>query len=389
MFLKKLHLYHFRNYRECFFSVPQRSLIVGNNGEGKTNILEALCLLFQGQSFRANEGSESFVQRGWKGGHIEGEVERGKTSHRVGLHLSLCAGNQFFWDKKPTTASRVSRQMALILFSPESLNLLKGGAKGRRDWMDQWLKMTGLGKKVRDFHRLFVQKNRLLKQLKAGKVQKSQGMTLLKSLNVLFVQNWLALSRARKQALQDLEGLFYDRAFKLLKRQHQVPGLKDLKIQYLRQTAGLPGGGEESLKTLLREKEADEVERGVCLYGAHREDFEILFRNGTARYYCSQGEQRALLLALKQAQIQWLCTFQNRPSLLLLDDVFSEIDKHLVFNLLNFTWELPSQTIWTSTHIPDFLDRGLFTVFTLKNGVLLKEKNSGTGKSPFPPSPGL
>ena len=120
----------------------------------------------------------------------------------------------------------------------------------------------------------------------------------------------------------------------------------------------------------------NEVERGFCLYGAHREDFQICYKKKDSRYYSSQGEQRAFLLALKQAQVQWIHQFQDRPVIWLLDDVFSEIDQHLIQNLLHFMKTICAQVIFTSTSIPDIPDKGFFTVFFLKKGTLREIKKS-------------
>ena len=115
---------------------------------------------------------------------------------------------------------------------------------------------------------------------------------------------------------------------------------------------------------------------GVSLYGAHRDDFQVLFQERDSRYFCSQGEQRGLLLALKVSQVLWLNDTQKKTCLLLLDDVFSEIDKHIVLNLLCFLSEIPSQIILTSVKTPSFLDRKKFQVLYLCEGTLRKENLS-------------
>jgi len=149
-------------------------------------------------------------------------------------------------------------------------------------------------------------------------------------------------------------------------------------------------GGEESffrqklVNSFIREREA-----GLSLYGAHRDDCQILFQNRDSRYFCSQGQQKGLLLALKMAQVLWLYHVRKSSCLLLLDDVFSEIDKHLVLNLLHFLEEVPSQVILTSVEKPSFLNERKFQVFNLKEGVLRKDCLSERRDQPFrnPPAP--
>ena len=256
--------------------------------------------------------------------------------------------------------------------------LLKEGAEGRRKWMDQWLNTQGLASCVVAFKKVWEQKNALLTKIKKKRISQAEGIKWMKSLNPLFVEKSIDLTRRRKQALRDIEGLFYQRAKALLYKKGGKALLpEELKLSYLEQK-----GGEEEVRgdkegDLLQERVEQglfkEVERGLCLYGAHREDFQICYKNKDSRYYASQGEQRAFLLALKQAQVQWICQFQDRPVVWLLDDVFSEIDKHLIQNLLHFIRSLCVQVILTSTYIPEFSDKDCLTVFFLKKGTLLRK----------------
>lgn len=154
-----------------------------------------------------------------------------------------------------------------------------------------------------------------------------------------------------------------------------------MKTAYL-----VKGMGKEEEK-VFRKQVADnfflEQEAGISLYGAHRDDFKVFFREKDSWYFCSQGQQRGLLLVLKIAQILWLHYIQKTSCLLLLDDVFSEIDKHLVLNLLHFLDEIPSQIILTSVKTPSFLNRKKFQVFNLYEGVLRKENLSERRAQPF------
>ena len=165
---------------------------------------------------------------------------------------------------------------------------------------------------------------------------------------------------------------------------------KDLKISL---SYTMKGEGQE-IDNFIKKEEVfkqnsskrlfQEMEAGLSLYGAHRDDFKVFFQSRDSRYFCSQGQQRALLLSIKIAQILWLFRVRkNRGLLLLLDDVFSEIDKHLIFNLLQFLNEIPSQTILTSTKIPSFLDKRKFQIFYLNEGILRKENTSGRKNKNF------
>lgn len=371
MFLKKLELSHFRNYSHLCFDVPERLLIVGPNGEGKTNILEALSLLIQGRSFRVSE-PHAFVQNLYKKSSVNAEFVFKENHHDLRLTLDLEGKKHLFFNQKPTSHYMLQQKIALILFGPESLLLLKEGAEGRRRWMDQWLKMQGQGACVAAFRKVWEQKNSLLMKIKKGKMRQREGIKWMESLNPLFVQKSLDLSQSRRKALKSLEEFFYQKAGALLHKKGRKFLLREeLEICYLGHSEGLKK--EQSLLNRVEQGLLKEVERGFCLYGAHREDFQICYKKKDSRYYSSQGEQRAFLLALKQAQVQWIHQFQDRPVIWLLDDVFSEIDKHLIQNLLHFIKTICAQVIFTSTFTPDFPDKGFFTVFFLKKGTLLRK----------------
>ena len=379
MLLTKLELSNFRNYSQISFLAEPRMIIVGPNGEGKTNLLEALFLLIKGRSFRANYAG-SFVQYEKPSAKISAEFFQGGNRNIIEMFLNREGKKKIFFNGKPSLSSFLNHHVSLILFSPESLSLLKGSSEKRRLWLDHWLGMQGNGKCVREFRKVLIQKNQLLRQIKSGHISKKQGQSLLESVNYIFVQKSLALSRAREKSLQELDAFFLERAKTILRNRQTDFGQKPaFRLQYMNKVLNGNVGDvsfEEERRVLAKLEETAflEQERGSCLFGAHQDDFQVLYKEKDAKYFCSQGEQRALLIALKKAQIQWIDVFQKRPSLLLLDDVFSEMDKHRVLNLLDFLQGFPTQMILTSTEVPTLFFKKHFRVFSLKKGTLLREK---------------
>ena len=202
--------------------------------------------------------------------------------------------------------------------------------------------------------------------------------------------------RARRLALEELN-LFLTESTDFIFRDFKGENNKTRKSKELKIGLSYIMKGEEQETDDFIKREGffkqnsskrlfQEMEAGLSLHGAHRDDFKVFFQGRDSRYFCSQGQQRALLLSIKIAQILWLFRVQkNKGLLLLLDDVFSEIDKHLIFNLLQFLNEIPSQTILTSTKTPSFLDKRKFQVFHLNEGVLRKENTSGRKSKTFSP----
>ena len=158
---------------------------------------------------------------------------------------------------------------------------------------------------------------------------------------------------------------------------HALQGqrLASLFLSYERR--GLKGDfWQKDFKAQVWQNENKEKLTGLSLYGAHRDDFILNLNGQDSRYFCSQGQQRGLILTLKIAQILWLSQVIKASPLLLLDDIFSEIDNRLLLNLLQFLEDLPVQTILTSTREPLCLNKRAFKKLYLKAGVL-KEKPYG------------
>ena len=366
MTLKKLEIRNFRNYSHLCFYPSSKNLIVGNNGEGKTNLLEAIALLIHGRSFRTHE-YESVIQKGKKTAYIDAEFfKEGKTSF-VRFCIDSFGKKQLFFNEKKTTRNYVKKEFPLVIFSPESLALLKGSAESRRWWLDYWLSVREETLCIKEFKKALFQKNKLLKQIQKGFHSKSQSQGLLESLNDIFSEKSQLLRKARKRAIQDLSFFFQKSGSFVFGKQEASKNI--FNIDYVEKSLFLEAEKDEKVNRLL----IKEIEAGLSLYGAHRDDFKVFFNGLDSRFFCSQGQQRCLILSLKIAQILWLQYIKKRSCILLLDDVFSEIDKHRVLNLLDFLSEVPSQAILTSTKQPSVLDKRQFQVFSLTEGVLRKE----------------
>lgn len=366
MILKKIEIRNFRNYSYLCFYPSSKNLIVGNNGAGKTNLLEAIAFLIHGRSFRTHE-NESLIQKGKKTAYVEAEFfKEGKTSF-VRFCIDSFGKKQLFFNGKITTRNTIKKEFPLVVFSPESLALLKGSAEGRRWWLDYWLHMREETLCIKEFKKALLQKNKLLKQIQKGFSSKSQSQGLLESLNDIFSEKSRLLREARKRAVQDLSFFFQKSGnFVFGEREERKDAFN---VDYTEKNLFSESEREEKVNRLLTR----EIEAGLSLYGAHRDDFKVFFNGWDSRFFCSQGQQRCLVLSLKIAQILWLQHIKKRSCILLLDDVFSEIDKHRVLNLLQFLSEVPSQAILTSTKQPSALNKRPFQVFSLKEGVLRKE----------------
>ena len=403
--LKTLKLSCFRNLTQISFSPSSRTLIVGDNGQGKTNLLEALVLVAGGRSFRPSL-PESLVQKGENQAFLSAELFKKNQKMILSLSLDNLGKKQFFLNGKKALGSSLAQELPIILFSPESLNLLKGSAEQRRTYMDEWLNMLGHSVLVREFKKALAQKNRFLKESRLSLAPFSK--TLWESINTVFIEKSLQLSNMREKALLDLsdflqqtgsflfahsgpsplpkeagkenQGAKNEDRSKLLQEEGILPSKgaqkQDAKVLIVYKRKGLQGVLAKDRKSLFEDQvwAGADKERvaGVSLYGAHRDDIVLSLNGEDSRYFCSQGQQRGLILALKMAQTLWLSRVLKTSPLLLLDDIFSEIDDFLLLNLLHFLESLPVQTILTSTREPLFLNKKNFQKFYLKKGSIFR-----------------
>ena len=370
MFLEKLKLENFRNYSRFCFYPSQRTLILGNNGQGKTNLLESLSLLAYGKSFRVALPC-SLVQEGKSQAEVFADIVSEKKHTNLKFLLKTTGEKSFFINNKKALSNEMSQTLPLAVFSPESMTFLKGSAEQRRDWMDACLKSLGQGVKVREFKKALMQKNAFLRELQKDFKPSDKAISYLQSLNEVFKEKSLALITARSKLLKKL-GTFYHESYRQIFKDIglQIKNSNQIKLVYLRSGKKLEQDLETDFNQDLSQVFLKEQKAGLSLLGPHRDDFKINLNGKDARFYCSQGQQRALILALKTAITLFFYRVRHEVCLILLDDIFSEIDNRFLKNLLSFFNSLSSQIIITATKTPDFLDKKKVATFYLEKGVL-------------------
>ena len=298
MLLKSLTLFCFRNYQKLSFSPAQRTLVVGDNGRGKTNLLEALVLLTQGRSFRACL-PETLIQTSQPTAHIVAQTTEEKA---LSLKLERAGKRSFFIDNRPARKSDIACALPTLFFGPESLLLLKGPAVGRRWWLDDWLSAQGQAEVVRDFSRILLRKNQLLKQIQKGELSRGRAKTLLESINELFAEKNQALVRARKQALEELTGFFKEGVQAVLEG---ALGAKEkalgqgVRLKYLKK--GFEGAGKEGGKKKIgsnfikkwSKREKKSAGRGLVFMARTGMTFGFLSTGGIVAFFALRASKGA------------------------------------------------------------------------------------------------
>jgi DNA replication and repair protein RecF len=311
----RLWLTDFRNY-ETAELVPDPdglTVIVGSNGEGKTNLLEAIGYLATLSSFRGSPG-EALIRAGCSSAVVRAEGERDDRSLLLEAELHAGGRDRIQVNRQPLRRARdLLGALRVSVFAPDDLVLVKGGPGERRRFLDDVL--VSLHPKhdalQRELDRVLRQRNTLLRQA-SGRLAPEVESTL-DVWDAKLAATGAALVDAREALVTQLEpevGKAYDQV---------AHTAADVSVTYQRSWAG-------ELADAVAASRADDLRRGVTLVGPHRDELALAIGGLPGRTHASQGEQRSLALALRLAAHRIVGEAVGASPVLLLDDVFSELD---------------------------------------------------------------
>lgn len=380
MRLDHLQIVKFRNINDLSLNLkPGVNYFFGENGQGKTNLIESVYLLCRGSSFRTtdsqhlilNDFNPNFkVTSNSNCAKIAGEFYRNNLQFSVEMNFKFGKKSVVVNGKKANSANLMTH-FPIVLFSPESLAAIKDGPEQRRMLIDEILLNHDPrhGNLLREFLKCLKSRNRLLKNLQEGIGDSNESQKTLESLNKIFFILATHLSFTRIQALTEILP-FMKSALASIFLEKNV----DISVDYLISDSSALHWTESEIFDALHKRYLElsdrEVSAGVSLVGPQKHDIKFLFSGNDSRFYCSQGQQRALILALKIAQIVYHHGVHKTYPILLLDDVMSELDAKKRINLMKFLEEISAQILITATDLTwseEFeLDKN--SLFSVKGG---------------------
>lgn len=325
MILRELYLGNFRNYTEetLEFS-PGVNLIVGDNAQGKTNLLEAVSYLGSGRSFRAQKTGE-MVRFGADFAELQGKVfsqEREQTLRYL-LFASSRPRQMFRNGIRKKSAGELAGVLPTVLFCPEDLMILKMGSSQRRRFGDSALCQLrpNYDAALTEYHRILDQKNRILKD----RFENPGVMAILPEYNTRLCQVGALLISYRAR--------FYEGLGKSAAKFHSQfsGGVENFLLEYKTVStvtdpfAPVPRLTEQ-LQAHLESHYRAELETAQCLTGPHKDDFSVSLSGIDLKAYGSQGQTRTAAISLKLAQRELMSREWGEEPVLLLDDVLSELD---------------------------------------------------------------
>lgn len=310
MILKTLRVQNFRTHSDFILEIGEKStLISGANGSGKTSLLEAIYFALQGTSFRS---SDKEILRNDGSSWFRIDLKDSKDSLRTIIFNDAIqkSKKQFLVDGNKKARLSVNLRIPVVLFEPDDLQLLSGSPTRRRNFLDYFLSQI-----FPSFQLALARYNKALKQrnnlLKRDNVSKDE----LFPWNLMLAEYGAEIISKRQDFLELLNSKIEEVYF-------EISGVKDeIKIDYL----GEKVSKNEILAILSENIERDKI-LGYTNFGPHKHDIQFIFNKKPAQNVASRGENRSLVLALKFIETDILADLTSKRPIVLLDDVFSELD---------------------------------------------------------------
>ncbi|UTC07982.1 DNA replication/repair protein RecF [Latilactobacillus curvatus] len=369
MYLSELQLDHYRNYEQVdvHFS-PDINVLIGENAQGKTNLLEAIYVLALARSHRTNNDRE-LIQWDGEFAKITGLVQRQTGYTPLELVVSQKGKKAKVNHLEQAKLSQYIGQLNVVLFAPEDLNIVKGSPAVRRRFID--MEFGQMSAKylynISQYKSILKQRNQYLKQLQR---RQAKDLVYLGVLSDQLAAYGAEVTVARREFLQQMEKwaqklhqeITKEREVLTFKYQSQIPD-----EQLVLDAEGL----YQQFQTLYESHQTREVEQGTTLVGPHRDDVLFLVNGKDVQSFGSQGQQRTTALSVKLAEIDLMKEQTGEYPVLLLDDVLSELDDLRQTHLLK-TFQNKVQTFLTTTSLENVKKEIISAprVFTVTNGTV-------------------
>ncbi|CAN5858625.1 DNA replication/repair protein RecF [soil metagenome] len=356
MRLHRLWLTDFRGYHEAEVTFADGlTLVVGPNGHGKTNLLEAVAYLATLGSFRGAP-NEALVRVGADRAIVRAEAEREGRDLLLEAEIVANGRNKAQLNRQPLRRARdLLGALRVTVFAPDDLSLVKGSPGERRAYLDDTLVALHprYDQTRGELDRILRQRGALLKQA-GGRLTAEVELTL-DVFDAKLVTVGEALASARGELVGELEPVLGTAYAHVARRP------VELRARYE------PAWAADGLAAALVDARRDDLRRGVSTVGPHRDELDLVLADLPARTHASQGEQRSLALALRLAAHEVITRRTGTPPVLLLDDVFSELDPERSAALLGSL--PPGQTVLsTAGRLPEGAVPG--AVLHVRDGVI-------------------
>lgn len=348
MRIAEVRLRNFRNHAETLLEFGKGlNVLAGRNGQGKTNILEAISFLSLTKSFYASSDATA-VRFGTDMFEVEGAIIAGSgVRYAVRVSYGISRGEKVFTvnESRPETLASVIGSFPVVILSPENNAITFGAPAARRRFMDLTLSQVSrlYLEDLLEYRRVLRQRNRLLTEARTAGANVASA---LEPWTVSLVQYGSRIVKRRQDFVAEFKG-YIERSYRTLVEAGEEPCIEYLSVSPLSTGAT----AEEIAATMqagLKDRMGEEMRRGSTLVGPHRDELRLSLNGAVLQQYASQGQHKTFLVALKTAEFSYLRERRGEPPIFLLDDLFSELDEARSRRILELVAGL-GQTIITTT----------------------------------------
>lgn len=354
MFLRSIEAYDFRNLEGKIVWGSGLNILHGNNGEGKSNWLEAIYLLAHAKSFRTRQLNE-VLRFGANQASVRGTVARGNAIERD-LQVDIqTSSKKTLVNGKREPLARYAAELHAVSFTADELEVIRGGPEARRGFLDRGAVSLhpGYAQTLADYNKVIKQKRLLLQQAAERRSRQEELAEMVEPWNEQLVALGTQIHNARTVYVDELNNALDHNLFS-----------DNISIRYV---SSLEGKGDSSdykalLATRLESRFQAEVFAGACLIGPHRDDLDVLFGGRNLRSFGSSGQQRSALITLDLAALSVYHSKHQDYPVFLIDDVDAELDGRRIDRLLEYL-EGRTQTFVTTSkrnHFERFNSRAGF-----------------------------
>lgn len=365
MYIKSLMAENFRNYkRQELVLSPDTNVFVGNNAQGKTNILEACYLFSHGRSHRAKSDSE-LVRFGEGLFTLKAVFTDSEREYNAVIRINTEGKKIIKINNVPVTKlSQLMSYLNVVMFAPDDLELVKGSPAVRRRFVDEAISQLYPNYLVNliNYNKTLVQKNALLKSLRHTGVKNDATLSV-----------WNEQLAGYGAAIQKYRYEFLNKLSDFAKEIHTEITKEIFKLYYTPNiNCDIIDNVKEVFLKKLESVQEREIDMGASQYGIQRDDFKITIDEHDVKVYGSQGQQRTCVLTLKLAETEYIKSVKGEYPVLLLDDIMSELDiNRRIYLAERITGK---QVLITCTDI-DTLKKGTKTkVFNISGGHITEKE---------------
>ena len=355
MWIKKIKIKNFRNYESEEINLEKNiNIFYGQNAQGKTNIIESIFLCSLGKSFRTKKDKE-MIKLNEQNALVEVEYEKSDRDGKIKIEIGN-KKNIYLNGIKIKKLSELLGNLNIVIFTPDDINILKGGPQNRRRFLD--IMISQLRPNYMHILNLYLktieQRNKYLRQIK----EEHKDENLLEIWDEKLAEYAIKIYEYRKE--------FIEKIIKKLDIIHKniTNGEEQIELEYVTEC-----DSKEKYLKLLKERRKLDIIKGFTTKGIHRDDFVIYINKKEIKIFGSQGQNRTAMLSLKLAELQVIYDEIGEYPILLLDDFMSELDRTRRKNFLENIEG--TQVIITGTEKLD-IENLKYLEYNVSNGKVLK-----------------